>query len=243
MKVKIFTCSEKGLIRKDNQDTVVCLERVNVFAVADGMGGGEEGALASRMVGEELERLVISGDYRVRLEEIDKAIVAANTQIFEHAKSCGYKQMGSTVALLALDGGADGRAAICHVGDSRVYRVRKGMAESLTRDHSVGAELEEKVGYGKGHRFAVRSSPLAHLLTRVIGSETKVSVSWRKINVAVGDRFVICSDGVHDVVEPETLARLVADGDLIMVAKALSREVVRCGARDNYSFVLVEIGG
>lgn len=243
MEAKISTCSEKGLVRKDNQDTVICLERVNVFAVADGMGGGEEGALASRMVSEELERQVVSDDYRVRLEEIDKAIVAANTRIFEHAKSCGYKQMGSTVALLVLNDGASGHAAVAHVGDSRVYRVRKGTAESLTRDHSVGAELEEKVGYGKGHQFAVRSSPLAHLLTRVIGSETKVSVSWRKVDVAVGDRFVICSDGVHDVVEPETLARLVADGDLATATKALSREVVRCGARDNYSFVLVETGG
>jgi len=235
--------SERGLVRKDNQDHVLCLKKQAVFVVADGMGGGAEGERASRIVCETLERGLSAAAYLPRLDEIGRAIDGANARIVAYAKEKGYRQMGSTIALLAFDTETFARAAVGYIGDSRVYRLRAGAAELLTRDHSVGAELEAKVGSAAGHKFALRSNPLAHVLTRVIGTEKKVSLEWRKIDVRPGDRFVICSDGVHDVVGSESLGRLVSACSLERAASSLDAEVVRCGAPDNYSYVIVDVGG
>lgn len=236
--------SDKGLVRKDNQDAVLCLEELRVFAVADGMGGGAKGALASRMMCEALEQgLSPTSAYPVRLDEIAAAVTGANGRIFEHASSNGFRTMGTTLALLALDDASRGRGAIGHIGDSRVYRVRGATAELMTRDHSIGSELDEKVGAAAGGRFALRSNPLSHLLTRSVGTAADVQLEWRKIDVSPGDRFVICTDGVHDVIEAVDLARIVADGPVSAAADALAREIVARGAPDNYSFVIVEVGG
>ena len=151
--------------------------------------------------------------------------------------------MGTTLALVAFDSPASGRAAIGHIGDSRVYRVRSGAVELMTRDHSIGSELEEKVGSTAGRGFALRSNPLSHMLTRAIGTTANVQLEWRKIDIAVGDRFVICSDGVHDVVDGDDLLMIVRNGSVADAAEALGREVVARGAPDNYSFVIMEIGG
>ena len=240
--VKTASRSETGLVRKSNQDSVLCLPEMNVFAVADGMGGGSGGELASRMVCEDLARVVRAGAYDARIDEIAGAVSAANARILEYAGKHGFRQMGSTVALLAVDDTGFDRGVVGYVGDSRVYRVRGGAAELLTRDHSVGAELDQAVA-GAGGRFSARSNPLAHILTRAVGTKEDVQVEWRKVDIAAGDRFVICSDGVHDVVETDALAGLVARGSLEKAADALERKIVACGAPDNYSFVIVEIGG
>ena len=242
MIVKTASRSETGLVRKTNQDSVLCLSEMNVFAVADGMGGGSEGGLASRMVCEDLARAVRADVYSRRVDEIAEAVSAANARIFEYARKRGFRQMGSTVALLAVDDTGFERGVVGYVGDSRVYRLRNGAAELLTRDHSVGAELDQAVAGARG-RFSARSNPLAHILTRAIGTNEDVQLEWRKVDISAGDRFVICSDGVHDVVETDALAGLVARGSLEKAAGALEREIVACGAPDTYSFVIVEIGG
>ena len=241
--IKSTSRSETGLVRKANEDSVLCLDQMAVFAVADGMGGGSDGALASRMVCEELSRGVCAKVYLRRVDEIGRAVAAANARILEHAKRHGFRQMGSTVALLAVDETSFARGVIGYVGDSRVYRVRSGVAELLTRDHSVGAELEKEVGSAAGRDFSARSNPLSHILTRSVGVKDDVLLEWRKIDIVDGDRFVICSDGVHDVIETDALGRIVAACDIEKAADALAAKVVECGAPDNYSFVIVEIGG
>ena len=242
--IKTASRSETGLVRKDNQDSVLCLDKMAVFAVADGMGGGSDGALASRMVCEELSRGVRAKEFTKRVEEIGRAVEAANARIFTYAKERGYRQMGSTVALLAVDESTLAHGVIGYVGDSRVYRVRGGAAELLTRDHSVGAELERGIcAASGGGRFSARSNPLAHILTRSVGVRGDVLLEWRKVDIADGDRYVICSDGVHDVIETDVLGGIVASGGIEEAADALDAKVVECGAPDNYTFVIVETGG
>lgn len=241
--LRAISRTERGLVRRENEDNVLCLGEHALFAVADGMGGGEEGGLASRIVCEEIKKGVVSSDFSRRTDEIAGAVARANARIFEYAKDRGIRQMGSTVALLALDGPDGGRCAIGSVGDSRVYRLRNGKAVQLTRDHSVGVELAERVGASAGRRFASRSNPLAHILTRAIGTEPSVEIEWHKIDVRPDDRFLICSDGVHDVIGTDDLGRILSVGDLPTAASALDREVLRCGAPDNYSFVIVDAGG
>jgi len=230
--------SANGLVRKNNEDAVLCAECLGLYAVADGMGGGAEGERASRMVCEALEKVADESSFARRCGDVGQALLEANTRIFGYAREKGLRQMGSTVALVAFDADLP-RAAVCHVGDSRVYRIRAGAIEVLTRDHSIGAELETRVGGA----FASRSNPLAHVLTRALGTDKDVKPEWRNVDVCAGDRFVVCSDGVHDVMADDALLDAVVAGTLDAAADRLEREVLAKGAPDNYSFVLVEIGG
>jgi len=242
MKFNFASRNEKGLVRKENQDSVLCMEKSGVFAVADGMGGGSGGALASQIVCEELGRCGSPADFKAKVSDIGHAVDVANSRIFAYAKEHGFRQMGSTVAMLAVDGTKCARGAVGHVGDSRVYRVRGKAAELMTRDHSVGAELAASAGAAAASKLFARSNPLAHILTRAIGTRSEVQVEWREIDIADGDRFVVCSDGVHDVIETDELAAIVANCEIGNAADRLERIIVARGAPDNYSFVIVETG-
>jgi len=236
--------SERGLVRKDNQDNVFVDKAKTVFCVADGMGGGSEGATASRIVCEELSRVPEAENLVGRMETVDIAIRAANDRIRAYAKERDFKQMGSTVAVLLVDPADFRRGAICHVGDTRVYRVRRGCAELLTKDHTIGGQLSE---FARGQQAAdlkSRANPLAHVLTRVVGVEEKVAGDWRKIDIEEGDAFLVCSDGVHDVVADSLIGEILSvEPDLAAASNRLREVVVLNGAPDNFTYVIIEFGG
>ena len=212
--------SETGLVRADNQDNVLVLPEQGVFCVADGMGGGAEGAKASNVVCRELKMTmhVVEGDFASRVAAAQNALVDANYAIYTYANEHGFAQMGSTAAILVLDPADRMRAAVVHVGDSRVYRVRRGLAECQTRDHRV-------LG--------------SNTLTRAVGAAATVRCDVREVDVRPGDRFVLCSDGVSGVVSDGRLAVFASGGALETAAARLADAVVKAGAPDNYSFVLV----
>ena len=234
--------SDRGLVRKENQDSVLADAGRRLYAVADGMGGGSEGAKASAIVCRNLAAIPEAADFAARVEAADTAIAEANREIFEYSDAHGYKQMGTTVALVLFGDGEADRAAIGHVGDSRVYRLREGVLEALTRDHSVGAELARTLGAAAGGAFAGKEHPLAHMLTRAIGTEKTVSVEWRRIDVRPGDRYLVCSDGVHGVLAEADLKRLLAGGDADAATRALASAVHASGAPDNYSVLTLIVG-
>ena len=214
-----------------------------VFCVADGMGGGSEGATASRFVCEEIAKTAGAGTFSERLEAAEAAIAAANDRIRAYAKERGFKQMGSTVAVLLLDPSDKRRAAICHVGDSCIYRIRRRKAELLTHDHTIGGQLGDKTRGITAAGFKSRTNPLAHVLTRAIGAADRVEGEWRKIDAESGDRFLICSDGVHDVVSDARIGVILSRPDgLKESSRILAEEVVRHGAPDNFSYVMVGFG-
>jgi len=242
--LKAVSVSETGMVRQDNQDHVYVDAEARVFCVADGMGGGAEGARASAIVCEHLRKAKLGAPLRP-LEDVetavDEAVAAAHAEISAYASAKGFEQMGSTVAVVAFDGFDMKHAAICHVGDSRVYRIRRGMAEALTRDHTVGSACAEFAGKN-AKAFRDRANPLAHVLTRAVGvSEAPLRTEWRRVDVRPGDRFVICSDGVHDVITDARLAVYAGGGTLASASVRLAKEVVAKGAPDNYSFVIVEV--
>ena len=244
LKAVCVTASEMGAVRKDNQDSVFVDGAKSVFCVADGMGGGSEGATASRFVCEEIAKTVGAGTFSERLKAADAAIAAANDRIRAYAKDRDFKQMGSTVAVLLLDSSDNRRAAICHVGDSRIYRIRHRKAELLTHDHTVGGQLGEMTKGILAAGFKSRTNPLAHVLTRAIGAADRVEGDWKKIDVADGDRFLVCSDGVHDVVSDEKIGSILSGSDdLAAASRHLMDEIVRGGAPDNFSYVMIEFGG
>ena len=168
-KVDVASASECGLVRKDNQDHLVADSKTLVFCVADGMGGGEAGGQASdiicRSIDSALREHVGFAD-RVRL--VDDAIRRADDEIRAIASSAGYRQMGSTVAVLISDGKRI--AAVGNVGDSRVYRLRDGKLQQLTRDHTLTeAILSHRPPQGVKPLADVRALALSHVLTRAVG--------------------------------------------------------------------------
>jgi len=213
---------ETGLVRLDNQDNVLVSVNRGIFCVADGMGGGAEGAKASDVVCRELKMTthVAEAEFNARLSAAQNALVDANFEIFSYARSHGFEKMGSTAAILVFDPNDRSRAAAVHVGDSRVYRIRRGLFDRLTRDHRV-------LG--------------GNTLTRAVGAAETVRCDIREVDVLPGDRFVVCSDGVSGVVSDARLAVFVSSGTIESAAERLAAEVVKAGAPDNYSFVIVSV--
>jgi len=223
LKVGAFAVSEPGLLRQDNQDHVFVDEERLVYCVADGVGGAEEGARASEIVCRNVKMMLAAApsDFAARVEAVGQAVADANSAIFAHAREHGYDAMGSTVAVMVLDPKNPRHAAICHVGDSRVYRIRGGMPRLLTRDH--------------------RREAGANTLTRAVGAAETVAADWFEITSTNPSRFIICTDGVHDVESETRLAVFVAAGPIESAAQRLSADILRRGAPDNYSFVIVEV--
>ena len=243
LKFACVTASEKGLVRKDNEDTAFVDEAKTVFCVADGMGGGSEGATASRIVCEEVEKAVANAQNLVeRMRSVVTAIDAANRRIQSYAEERGFKTMGSTLAALLVDSNNSRRAAICHVGDSRIYRVRRGTATLLTHDHTIGGQLSAVATGAEAAELESRKHPLAHVLTRAIGAEMQATGEWKMIDLMAGDRYLVCSDGVHDVVSDSLIGEiLTVERELPAAARRLGDEVVRKGAPDNYTFVIIDV--
>ena len=237
--------SECGLVRRENQDNVVVDPKTLVFCVADGMGGGEAGGEASasicRNVDSALHERASFAD-RVRL--VDDAIHRADGEIRAVSAAAGYRQMGSTVAVLVSDGKRI--AAVGNVGDSRVYRLRDGKLCQLTRDHTLTAEiLSHRLPQGAKPLADVRALALSHVLTRAVGvGQERLKVDWRRVDVKEGDVMLLCSDGVYGSVLPSELAAAVAaGGGAKEILGRICSLVVAAGAHDNYSAVVVKIGG
>ena len=122
--LKSVKISDVGLVRTENEDHLFAGFLSGIYCVADGMGGGSEGSKASDMVCSEVYRAISQapGDFDMRMEAVEEGLQTANTLIYNYAKQRNYRQMGSTAAILVFDKPGSGRAAVCHVGDSRVYR-------------------------------------------------------------------------------------------------------------------------
>lgn len=219
---KAVFVSEAGLVRPDNQDAVLVSVGRRVFCVADGVGGAAEGARASNCICRNVNMMTRATEpsFEVRINAVGRALEESNQVIFEHSQVRKLGVMGSTVAALVFDPDNTSKAAIVWVGDSRVYRIRRGLIERLTRDH----------------READGST-----LTRAIGAEPTVNFDAKAIEARPGDRFLLCTDGVTSVVSDTRIAVFVAGGAIDTAAERLAEQVVKAGAPDNYSFVIVEI--
>lgn len=263
MNFDVFALSISG--RRDNNEDAICVQPdLGLFVVADGMGGYEGGEIASALAVEAIHELVrrTAGDadvtwpYKIDPQrtihenEIVVATRLANERIA--ARRTGELcEMGSTVAVLRF---TTQHAIIGHVGDSRVYRMRAGgppshraTIEQLTVDHSLANQLIA-AGMAPGADFAWR-----HVVTRALGTASGVPDVMRA-HVEVGDVFLVCSDGLSEVLAPERIAELLAaptpDADVgdgsdrfrpraEIACRALVEAAYVAGSRDNISAIVV----
>ena len=243
MKLNASSISDIGLKRKSNQDYVGSFAELNLFVVADGMGGHADGDLASRMAVQ-----IIHGffnDDRTLLSDLSdvdrlkRAVELANQRIHEEgtrrAEQSRGRSLGTTVIVLkvALE---TGRASWAHVGDSRLYRVRNGQLALLTADDTLfGQEYLHK---------AVIPTDLPHTnqLVQALGVNERVDVSVASDTVTSGDLFLLCSDGVSGQLGAMAIEKELAAGDdLERTGQALIRLSLEAGGRDNASAVLVRV--
>ena len=248
VKFAAFTLSACGLVRKENQDSVLSLPETGIFCVADGMGGGKEGALASQWVCESLAKAVrnvsfdtLGGEARIRF--LGDALQEVNDRVRAHAKEQGHRSMGSTVALLVPNPLERMHPYVAHAGDSRVYRMRRGELRLLTSDHTVGGELSRKTASRReAEDLGSRGNPLSHILTRAVGTEFKVRPEWQTVDLKIGDRILLCTDGVHDMLSDEEIAVAMRGRRTPEeIAQRLEAGIVAAGAGDNYSLICVEV--
>ena len=241
LRFDVAAASDRGLVRADNQDSYLMRPGEFFLAVADGMGGGADGALASAWICEEFTKLLELPpvSFRERLAKAGAALAAANTRIRAYMKERGIKMMGSTAALLMADPLRTARGAIAHVGDSRIYRWRKGVGTLLTRDHTVGDELGRAlVSDSQAAAMKSRKNPLSHILTRAVGTGFRVRPDWRKVDFRAGDRYLLCTDGVHDVLNTAQVSKLLGRAKTPADAvEAFARDVIAGGAPDNYTLI------
>jgi protein phosphatase len=226
--------SDTGRRRRRNEDNYVATPPL--FAVADGMGGAQAGEVASQLAASALE--AGDSDGRVGTERIDALIQEANRRIFDRASTDPTASgMGTTMTVALVDGMT---VAIGHVGDSRAYLVRGEKMEQLTDDHSLVNEL---VKTGKLSQQEAQVHPQRSVITRAVGTDPDVDVDGFTIEAEDGDVFLICSDGLSDMVEDEEILELVHQNrdDLDRAVKALVGAANRGGGEDNITAVAFRI--
>lgn len=243
MELDTFALSVAGR-RANNEDAICVQPDLGLFVVADGMGGYEGGEVASAIAVEAICELVrrnaadtdvtwpygFDPDRTFDENEIIVATRLANDRIVERRRG-KLEQMGATVAVLRLAGD---RAVIGHVGDSRVYRLRDGRLEQLTVDHSLLAQL-----VAAGTHVDPASFQWKHVVTRALGTangEPEVQVD----RVKSGDVFLVCSDGLSEVLAPDQIARLL-DRPAEEACRALVDAAYVAGSRDNISAIVVRV--
>jgi serine/threonine protein phosphatase PrpC len=232
--------------RPQNDDAYSVRPELGLFVVADGLGGQEGGEIASQCVvdaftrfGERLARDAESTwphklDPRRTMEE---NLLAACTELAQRAvvsRRVGpLREMGSTVVALAL--GRRG-AAVAHVGDSRLYRLRGGQLEALTRDHSVTEEMRA-AGLEPPPRG---QSAFGHIITRALGTD-RADPSVQRLELQPGDVYLLCSDGLYEPLGPEGLSARLSTGSASEMCEALISGAYEAGGRDNITAVVLRV--
>ena len=245
--------SDPGAVRKDNED---CLGHVLpetpaqvqsqgwIFALADGVGGHEDGQQASELAVETVLdgfRKIPKGVMHVSL--LPKLVQEANVAVYDKGHAAAEKgaakrgkSMASTIVVCALRFDS---AVVSHVGDSRCYLFREGHLASLTRDHTMA---------GEQHRMGLISKEEAstgenrHVLTRSLGTELFVAADTVTVNVIPGDVLVLCSDGLHGMVADEALEQILRiKRDLEEAAKTMVAAANEAGGHDNVSVQLIRV--
>ena len=242
--------TDTGRVREHNEDTIASDVDVGLLVLADGMGGYNAGEVASGIAVKTITNLVREGLAREDLASIDRstgltrpsivlrdAITRANKIIYQTARSqAECEGMGTTVVAALF---YDNRISIAHVGDSRLYRQRGSEISQVTMDHSLLQELVDRGFYSpeEAQRAANKN-----YVTRALGVEPQVEVEVQEHPVDKGDIFILCSDGLSDMVEDEDIRLTISTfgANLDTVAKQLIQLANENGGRDNVSVVLAQ---
>lgn len=250
-KIKIAEITDTGMVRDHNEDAIGSNAEIGLMVLADGMGGYNAGEVASGIAVQTITDLASEGATREERNDIDPhsglmrqtivlrdAIARANKIIYQTAQSQSHCEgMGTTLVAAMF---YDNKVSIAHVGDSRAYRLRGGVFEQLTMDHSLLQELVDRGFYSEEE---AQRSTNRNYVTRALGVEPSVEVEVQEFDVLPQDVYLLCSDGLPDMVEDEDIHLTIKtfNASLDVVGQQLVQLTNDHGGRDNVSIMLAEI--
>ena len=246
-RVRFVGLTDTGKVREHNEDTIAFDADIGLLVLADGMGGYNAGEVASGMatsfVKTELGRWLTEASETATDSDVRRAmdicVDNANRAIFIAANSNPqYAGMGTTLVVGVF---RDSRLLMGHVGDSRAYRLRASRLTQITHDHSL---LQEQIDSGLITAEQAAFSANKNLVTRAVGVEDTVLLETHVHDVMPGDLYLLCSDGLSDMIDDETISQLLQSCELLPeAANALVDAANEAGGKDNISVVLVRVRG
>ena len=250
-KIKINEITHTGMVRDHNEDAIGSDSDIGLLVLADGMGGYNAGEVASGIAVQTITELASEGANREERNDKDPtsglmrqtivlrdAVARANKIIYQTAKSQSHCEgMGTTLVAAMF---FDNKISIAHVGDSRAYRLREGKFEQITLDHSLLQELVDRGFYSEEE---AQRSTNRNYVTRALGVEPTVEVDVNEYDVLPEDVYLLCSDGLSDMVEDEDIHLTIStfNASLDVVGQQLVQLANDHGGRDNISIMMAQI--
>ena len=234
MRVIAHGKTDRGLVRKENEDAFCIEEDLGLLAIADGMGGHASGEVASKMAIEILKEF-LEKEGQPLPERLSSGIKLANRTIYEAAQSQSQLNgMGTTLTALQLDGN---RLSIAHVGDSRAYLIRGGVIEQITDDHTI---VSEQVARGMMTKEEAARSDMRNILSRALGIASEVDVE--ELTVSEGDQLVLCSDGLSELIsKDEILSEVQSTKRPDLACNELVNLANQRGGEDNVTVIVAHL--
>ncbi|MEM6973788.1 MAG: PP2C family serine/threonine-protein phosphatase [Pseudomonadota bacterium] len=224
-----------GAVRKLNEDAIIALPELGVWAVSDGMGGHAAGDFASQAITGQIATLIPGLSPAELMHATREAIMDAHVEISTEAHRRGGVTIGATVVALIVSG----EHFVClWVGDSRLYRLRDGELEMLSHDHSLVAELVEA---GQITWAEAEKHPKANAITRAVGVGHELEIDKRRGDALPDDRFLLCSDGLTRYADEDMLRHVLMTTPVETVCDRLIRVALRGGGADNISAIVIQI--
>ncbi|MEC7839124.1 MAG: Stp1/IreP family PP2C-type Ser/Thr phosphatase [Chlamydiota bacterium] len=243
-KVLSYGMSDIGLVRDNNEDVWLELPDINTYVLADGMGGHRAGEVAATQAvdsfSKEMKKILDKktsfslGEIRSEIEHVMQLV---NTHVYNMGcRDPELKGMGTTLCCLYFHKDGLIRA---HIGDSRIYRLRNGEFKQITKDHSLMREL---VDLGQLDEKGEKEFVYKNIITKAVGTEPYVEASVYVSDLEFGDTYLICSDGLSDVVSAPSMKEVIeGEGDLKNKGDGLIRLAKEKGGHDNITIVLLKV--
>jgi PPM family protein phosphatase len=238
----VYGFSDKGKLRDKNEDSFWISEQKKLLAVADGMGGHQAGEVASKKAIEFMKSIFsdsILDEFKNDNQKIQSHLVTGLMNINDKIYSLGrtninYSGMGTTASVVFLN---YNQVHACHIGDSRIYIINKKSIVQLGKDHSYVAKQIQK---GLMTEEEARYSPLKNRLTKVLGMPWLVVPEYNEAILKKGDRLLICSDGLWDMLSDLTIQKIVkSSNDAKSISNNLVNEANNAGGEDNITVIIV----
>jgi serine/threonine protein phosphatase PrpC len=225
--------THRGKRRRNNEDAVLSRSREGLWAVADGMGGHQAGEVASQAITAALSSVALCGPLSAQVDAVEDVLVTVNDELRLHAHSrgCGTT-IGSTVVAMVTQ---DDLAVVLWAGDSRLYRLREGRLEQITRDHNPISDLLDSGAVSEAEVLAAETN----IITRAVGGQPRLFLDLAVFDVMHQDTYLLCSDGLYRDLDLEALAAHLGAATLDNAAEALLAQCLEGPAYDNISLVVV----
>ncbi|MBT8332277.1 MAG: Stp1/IreP family PP2C-type Ser/Thr phosphatase [Deltaproteobacteria bacterium] len=241
MPEKIFIGkTDTGLRRQNNEDIFLVSPEFDFCLAADGMGGAAAGEVASEIFAQttlDIFSINPNRSEKDTLYRVQKAYLAANEKILEHVSAHpDHKGMGCTAELLAF---SEQNFFLGHIGDSRTYRLRDGLLEQLTEDHTL---VQQQFQEGLISQDEIRNHPMRHVIFRAVGIKEEMTIDLLKGKTHPDDLFLLCSDGLSDMLDDQQIHEILCtDTDIEHKTENLIESAKAAGGLDNITVVLVAI--